>query len=56
VAHHHNQRNLQLGDGEFEAAQRRGAQGIAGVADNEQLAQAPLEQKFGRHAQIEQLR
>jgi hypothetical protein len=50
VAHHHAQRRLQMGGGVLDAAHHRGPDHVAGDADDEQFAEAGVEDELGRHA------
>ncbi|PAV70148.1 hypothetical protein WR25_21418 [Diploscapter pachys] len=52
VPHNDHQRHTQHRDCELDRALRDGIDGIAGVADDEQLAEPTAEQQLGRHAAV----
>jgi hypothetical protein len=53
MAEHDDQRHAELGDGIFDTSHRlRRCRGVAGIADDEELAQAPAEQLLGADAAV----
>jgi hypothetical protein len=47
MPHHHDERDLERRDGEFQTADGCGAQTVPSVTDDEQLSQPAPEKKFG---------
>jgi hypothetical protein len=52
VAHHHDEFGVEVLDGVFDAAEYGVVNDVAGYADGEEIAEAFIEDEFGRNARI----